>query len=278
MKQQHEEADKAAASGDQKFPAAAPEQVGVVHRAQQWMVLNAKKKVLLHAKTDADNLIASLTEQHNALSRKLTRKNSTRLTWRHTRNFRMRSAARLPPRRQHRRSRRARARREARADAKAALATTKAVTADQRNLTSLDKRVDNEKELSETYGEWIDLVSDRQRAVVQRVLIGIGNCVGNRADRSFLQHLAGEVAGKDQARSAAGTDTARDSKSFGSSHCGATDLAGDFWSAKPTRYIPGPCGRGLTVALKDFIVSFLGWFVLMGRNGIRLGDWLKSME
>src|SRR5205814_7304801 len=34
-------------------------------------------------------------------------------------------------------------------------------------------------------------------------------------------------------------------------------------------------GAGLTVALKDFIVGFLGWFVLMGRNGIRLGDWVE---
>src|SRR5438445_5831467 len=37
----------------------------------------------------------------------------------------------------------------------------------------------------------------------------------------------------------------------------------------------GLAGAGLTVALKDFIVSFLGWFVLMGRNGIRLGDWVE---
>jgi len=29
------------------------------------------------------------------------------------------------------------------------------------------------------------------------------------------------------------------------------------------------------VALKDFIVAFLGWFVLMGKNGIRLGDWVE---
>ena len=28
-------------------------------------------------------------------------------------------------------------------------------------------------------------------------------------------------------------------------------------------------GAGLTVALKDFIVAFFGWFVLMGRHGIR---------
>jgi small-conductance mechanosensitive channel len=34
-------------------------------------------------------------------------------------------------------------------------------------------------------------------------------------------------------------------------------------------------GAGLTVALKDFIVAFLGWFVLMGRNGMRLGDWVE---
>src|SRR5262249_482947 len=32
---------------------------------------------------------------------------------------------------------------------------------------------------------------------------------------------------------------------------------------------------GLTVALKDFIVGFIGWFVLMGKNGIRLGDWVE---
>ena len=34
----------------------------------------------------------------------------------------------------------------------------------------------------------------------------------------------------------------------------------------------GLAGAGLTVALKDFIVGFIGWFVLMGRNGIRIGD------
>jgi small-conductance mechanosensitive channel len=37
----------------------------------------------------------------------------------------------------------------------------------------------------------------------------------------------------------------------------------------------GLATAGLTVALKDFIVGFLGWFVLMGKNGIRLGDWVE---
>jgi len=37
----------------------------------------------------------------------------------------------------------------------------------------------------------------------------------------------------------------------------------------------GIVGAGLTVALKDFIVAFIGWGVLMGRNGMRLGDWVE---
>ena len=36
--------------------------------------------------------------------------------------------------------------------------------------------------------------------------------------------------------------------------------------------IIGLAGAGLTVALKDFIVSFVGWLVLMGKDGLRLGD------
>jgi len=34
-------------------------------------------------------------------------------------------------------------------------------------------------------------------------------------------------------------------------------------------------GAGLTVALKDFIVSFIGWFMLMGQNGVHVGDWVE---
>jgi small-conductance mechanosensitive channel len=44
-------------------------------------------------------------------------------------------------------------------------------------------------------------------------------------------------------------------------------------SQMPT--IIGLAGAGLTVAMKDFIVAFFGWFMLMGRNGIRVGDWVE---
>jgi len=32
---------------------------------------------------------------------------------------------------------------------------------------------------------------------------------------------------------------------------------------------------GLTVVFQGFIVSFFGWFILMGKNGMRVGDWVE---
>src|SRR6202035_4549311 len=39
--------------------------------------------------------------------------------------------------------------------------------------------------------------------------------------------------------------------------------------------IIGLTTAGLTIVLKDFIVAFFGWFALMGKNGIRVGDWVE---
>jgi small-conductance mechanosensitive channel len=39
--------------------------------------------------------------------------------------------------------------------------------------------------------------------------------------------------------------------------------------------ILGLATAGLTVALQSFIVAFFGWFILMGKNGVRVGDWVE---
>ncbi len=39
--------------------------------------------------------------------------------------------------------------------------------------------------------------------------------------------------------------------------------------------ILGLGAAGLTVVFQDFILAFFGWFVLMGKNGIRAGDWVE---
>ena len=39
--------------------------------------------------------------------------------------------------------------------------------------------------------------------------------------------------------------------------------------------ILGLTTAGLTIAMQDFILAFFGWFVLMGKNGIHIGDWVE---
>jgi small-conductance mechanosensitive channel len=48
-----------------------------------------------------------------------------------------------------------------------------------------------------------------------------------------------------------------------------------FGAPQQTPTILGLATAGLTVVFQDFILAFCGWFVLMGRNGIRAGDWVE---
>ncbi|HWZ52840.1 MAG TPA: mechanosensitive ion channel domain-containing protein [Granulicella sp.] len=46
----------------------------------------------------------------------------------------------------------------------------------------------------------------------------------------------------------------------------------------PPSQIPtilGLATAGITVVFQDFILAFFGWFILMGRNGIHVGDWVE---
>ncbi len=48
-----------------------------------------------------------------------------------------------------------------------------------------------------------------------------------------------------------------------------------FGVPEQTPTILGLAGAGLTVVFQDYILAFVGWFVLMGRNGIRVCDWVE---
>ena len=48
-----------------------------------------------------------------------------------------------------------------------------------------------------------------------------------------------------------------------------------FGAPKETPTILGLTTAALTIALQDYIVSFLGWFALMGKKGIHVGDWVE---
>jgi small-conductance mechanosensitive channel len=48
-----------------------------------------------------------------------------------------------------------------------------------------------------------------------------------------------------------------------------------FGAPSQTPTILGLTTAGLTVVLQDFVIAFFGWFVLMSKNGIRVGDWVE---
>lgn len=48
-----------------------------------------------------------------------------------------------------------------------------------------------------------------------------------------------------------------------------------FGMPQQTPTILGLATAAITIALQDFILAFLGWFVLMGKHGIHVGDWVE---
>lgn len=269
-KQEHEAADRAQEAV--KFPAPAEQKPGLVHLFQQWLALRNKKALVAQAKSDADRLRASLTEQHNALSAQIDaeKSKSPDLSF-HSKAVRATTEASAIATAAAQNVQKSRTSEESRA----ALAQTQAVAADQRNLASFDRRVDNEKELSAKYAEWADLVSQRQRASLRRILIGTGIVLSIALIGLFFNSWLERILGTlriDRRQ----MQTLRTTASVG------VQVVAILFVLLVIFGLPGQIGTfiglataGLTVALKDFIVGFLGWFVLMGKNGIRLGDWVE---
>ena len=48
-----------------------------------------------------------------------------------------------------------------------------------------------------------------------------------------------------------------------------------FGMPQQTPTILGLVTAGITIVLQDFILAFFGWFFLMGKNGMRVGDWVE---
>ncbi len=172
-------------------------------------------------------------------------------------------------------SNKAASRDESRASAMSALDALKQYTRDQKNLADLGKRLQDELELTDTYNNWIALVETRERAALHNltesllwillVLLAV-----YFADRLIERLFTGVTAENKR------IDTLRAVVKFAAQAVGAIAILFIvFGMPTQTTTVLGLAGAGLTVAMKDFIVAFFGWFVLMGRNGIRVGDWVE---
>ncbi len=166
-------------------------------------------------------------------------------------------------------------REDSKANATAALASLKQFTTDQKNLADLGRRLQDEQELSDIYASWIVLVENREQAalhnLIESVLWILLVLVALYVASRVIERLFAGMTAENKR-----IDTLRAVVKFAAQAVAAIVIAFMiFGMPNQTTTVLGLAGAGLTVAMKDFIVGFFGWFVLMGRNGIRVGDWVE---
>jgi len=155
------------------------------------------------------------------------------------------------------------------------LGVTRQIAAEQHRLTLRDQRIVSRRRLADTYGQWDALVGIQARAVLHGCLLGAAIVVAALllllfADR-WLERLLGRarVDRRQLATLRSVVGVALQLVAVVVILLMLVGLPGQIGA------MLGLVGAGLTVALKDFIVAFVGWFVLMGRNGMRIGDWVE---
>jgi len=215
-----------------------------------WNALRAKISQIAAGRDEAAQLITTLSSAHDALEQKVN------------------SAAPQPAATDHPAN-------QVAPPAGATLAALKQRSQDQKDLSDLDKRIQSAQELQTAYINWIVLVQSHQRVAVHGMI--------QSALWILLIVLATYLAGLavDHHLNAAGMErtrlhTLRVVIRFAVQAVGVLLIL--FVVLGVPQQIPtllGFAGAGLTVALKDFIVGFFGWFVLMGKNGLRVGDWVE---
>jgi small-conductance mechanosensitive channel len=243
--------------------AAQQEKPGLVFRVQQWLSLHDRQLKLWAAKARAESTASLLAAQHDALDKRLEQEKTNSP---HLEHHAKQAAAAAAPSVESNRSHE---------ESAALLTQTKRVSADEKALTALDKRAEAQKELASVYSQWIALVAAKQHAVLQRALIGVVIILGILLVGLFFDDWLEKLLER----------TSLDRRQLETLRTVIRVSVQVFAVLLILLVIVGPpgqlgtflglAGAGLTVALKDFIVGFLGWFVLMGKNGIRLGDWVE---
>jgi small-conductance mechanosensitive channel len=241
--QQHEAAQREPA---QLPRLGAPVEAGTLWRQlQRWLSLGERNEQVLAASQDAAGRASALERQHQALEGNAQPANHP-----------------------------AGEEEDEEEDTAAIVARLRRLSDQKKTLAELGKRSQDLQQLAAAYKRWSADLAVRRRSALHLLLGSTAAAFGVllavilasmvirrawhlRADRKRLQQL----------RLAAG---------IGVQLTGAA-LIFLIVFGPPTQIgtLIGLATAGLTVALKDFIVAFFGWFILMGRNGIRVGDWVE---
>ncbi len=254
MQQEHDAAEHASVAV--AAPAASPlaRLQGMVGRVRAWLTLRDKRRWLANAQRQVRESAGQLAVERRQIAAELEASKA--------------ALARPQPA--------VRAAGATAAAAPAGLVTlTRQVAAEQHRLTLRDQRITTRQRIASIYQQWDGVVAAQARVILHACLAGTALVLGALllllfADRWLERLLARAPIDRRQLgtlRSVIGV---------------ALQIVGVMVILLVLVGLPaqlgtmlGLAGAGLTVALKDFIVAFVGWFVLMGSNGVRLGDWVE---
>lgn len=142
-----------------------------------------------------------------------------------------------------------------------------------RQILSIDDdRIQTDQQLATVYGKWGDQVLLQHRIVLHLILqslalilfIALCMMVGDTLVRRLMAHAPFD---RRQA------ETLRTILEVGVQVVGALLIVlVIFGTPQQTATILGLATAAITITLQDYLLAFLGWFFLVGRNGIRVGD------
>jgi small-conductance mechanosensitive channel len=264
LKKQHEETTHNSSTAIPTGPEPA-DQPGVIRRILQWRQLHQKQMQLWQAKGESDAVIAQLTVKHDALDAEVDKEKAAIPELAHHSKSTASETAPVQ----------VSAANKSQDESADLLKKTQQLALNQKILAAYDLRISTKKQLVAVYEQWIDLVAAHQRASLHGILPGLAIILVIALIGLYLSSWIDSIVKKlsmDRRQVESLRTVSRVSLQV-LALCmillvlfGPPGQLGTFL---------GLAGAGLTVALKDFIVGFLGWFVLMGKNGIRLGDWVE---
>ncbi|HTP69264.1 MAG TPA: mechanosensitive ion channel domain-containing protein [Dongiaceae bacterium] len=264
MKNEHEETTHNTPTA---IPAAQEpaEAFGVYHRAVAWKQLHDKQMLLWRVKGRTEEELVAVQAKHNALEAQIESAKVSEPELSH--HAKQSNSA---PGGEH-----VSAAEKSQTDTAALLKKTQQLTSDQKALEAYDKRIETKKELASVYGQWIELVGSQQKDEVHRALQGLVIILSIALIGIFFSSWLDSLVKKL-------TMDRRQVESLRTVARVSSQILALFLIALVILGPPGQlgtflglAGAGLTVALKDFIVGFVGWFVLMGKHGMRMGDWVE---
>jgi small-conductance mechanosensitive channel len=158
----------------------------------------------------------------------------------------------------------------------ALLAATQRRALSERARATLDQRVDNQHRLSDAYAGWIGAVRSQQQVMVNRALQSMAVILVIVLAATLLAPWIERFLGARSTLDRRSTQTVYMVTRVSLQVIAVLlVLLVVFGPPNNLGTFLGLAGAGLTVALKDFIIGFIGWFVLMARNGVRVGDWVE---